>query len=389
MIDGNPADDAPLSPETMYILNSVPDSAVLKTRRPENSQKVSFNGVLDNLPDIDYDTTKDPLNILIQELHVKYDNAIKLSTANSMWSWCDKPKNIDHYLITALIERWRPETHTFHFPVGEATVTLEDVEVLWGLKVDGNPVTGHIPTKSPEYWKEHSLNYLGICPSNNEIKEKVWKSTTLSKQLRIELGDEEEDYIYVKRARVYCLLLLGGLMIPNATGNKISFFYLQFLVDPERCAQYSMGGATLAALYHNLCEAACGRRTEVGGACTLLQVWAWERISSIRPTLTSPPDHADYKPLASVWTGPSSYTKAPQHCVELYRDQFSRMHANQFIWRPYVMRDLSAVCVEGRPIWASMTCLICWNMVEPHMPHRVLRQLDPHNPSSSLKIGST
>ena len=70
MIDGNPADDAPFSSETMYILNCVPDSAVLKTRRPENSQKVSFNGVLDNLPDMDYDITKDPLNILTQELHV-------------------------------------------------------------------------------------------------------------------------------------------------------------------------------------------------------------------------------------------------------------------------------------------------------------------------------
>ena len=45
--------------------------------------------------------------------------------------------NIDKGLITALVERWRPETNTFHLPVGECTVTLEDVCCLWGLSISG------------------------------------------------------------------------------------------------------------------------------------------------------------------------------------------------------------------------------------------------------------
>jgi len=37
---------------------------------------------------------------------------------------------------------WRLETHTFHFPLGETTITLEDVEHILGLPVDGEVVTG-------------------------------------------------------------------------------------------------------------------------------------------------------------------------------------------------------------------------------------------------------
>ncbi|CAH9091458.1 unnamed protein product, partial [Cuscuta epithymum] len=44
---------------------------------------------------------------------------------------------LDRALLTALLERWRQETHSFHLPVGEVTVTLGDVAVLTGLEVDG------------------------------------------------------------------------------------------------------------------------------------------------------------------------------------------------------------------------------------------------------------
>ncbi|KAL7104288.1 hypothetical protein ACP275_08G234600 [Erythranthe tilingii] len=45
-------DNIPLFPETMFTLNCVPDSAVLQTSGLENHQKLQFNGVLDNLPQI-------------------------------------------------------------------------------------------------------------------------------------------------------------------------------------------------------------------------------------------------------------------------------------------------------------------------------------------------
>jgi hypothetical protein len=43
----------------------------------------------------------------------------------------------DRSLLTCLVDRWRPETHTFHFPLGEMAPTLQDVSYLLGLPLAG------------------------------------------------------------------------------------------------------------------------------------------------------------------------------------------------------------------------------------------------------------
>ncbi|CAN6972815.1 unnamed protein product [Brassica rapa subsp. trilocularis] len=43
-------------------------------------------------------------------------------------------------LLLSVSQKWCPETNSFVFPWGEATITLEDVMVLLGFSVLGSPV---------------------------------------------------------------------------------------------------------------------------------------------------------------------------------------------------------------------------------------------------------
>ncbi|MCY5779129.1 hypothetical protein OV602_24800, partial [Salmonella enterica subsp. enterica serovar 1,4,[5],12:i:-] len=79
--------------------------------------------------------------------------------------------SVDRFLIGALVERWRPETHTFHMPVGEMTVTLQDVSCLWGLPIRGEPIIG----KSDGPWIDTIKRLLGISPGNELLKQKKRK----------------------------------------------------------------------------------------------------------------------------------------------------------------------------------------------------------------------
>ena len=82
----------------------------------------------------------------------------------------EKRLTYDHSLLTCLVDRWRPETHTFHFPWGEMAPTLQDVSYLLGLPLAGEPIG---PLQAPAGWHQtmvarfHGLRD-GVVPMPHE-----------------------------------------------------------------------------------------------------------------------------------------------------------------------------------------------------------------------------
>ena len=185
---------------------------------------------------------------------------------------------LDCDLITALVERWRPETHTFHFTVGESTVTLQDVGVLTGLPIHGMPVTGN----AKHDWTDVCERLLGAVPPRNAFEGSKIKLTWLSQRfhtLPADATDVEIQYY----TRAWLLRCLGGLVFTTNKSNMVHLMFLPLLEDFNVVGQYSWGSACLAWLYRELCRATRPNARGLGGYLQLLQIWAWERLPNFRP----------------------------------------------------------------------------------------------------------
>ncbi|RYQ90157.1 hypothetical protein Ahy_B09g096408 isoform B [Arachis hypogaea] len=142
-----------------------------------------------------------------------------LARLNDRWLW------LDEALVSAFVERWCSETHTFHMPFGECTITLQNVAHQLGLPVDGRYVSGCL--------SEFQIYIQGGRPA--------W-------------GADDET---VRRyARAYIMMLLGTQLFADKSGNRIHIRWLTYVARLEEMGTYNWGSAVLAWLYRCMCRVA-------------------------------------------------------------------------------------------------------------------------------------
>ncbi|RYQ86711.1 hypothetical protein Ahy_B10g106348 isoform B [Arachis hypogaea] len=108
-------------------------------------------------------------------------------------------------LLAALVERWRPETHSFVLPVGEVTVTLEDVAHIFGLPIDGEPVSGWTDSSS-DFVQSQSIAIFGHQPALSSSSKSYIKLGCVRTIRDAEPLDTKESIKRYVRCQIFCLL---------------------------------------------------------------------------------------------------------------------------------------------------------------------------------------
>ena len=176
---------------------------------------------------------------------------------------------LDWSLVSALVERWRPETHSFHLSMGDVTITLQDVVVLLGLPVDGRALICDVSPGPDMSWRGYVESIFGHAPDVERFNGARLQLSFFSSITPHVLPDGASVEELTHYTRCYLVWLIGGILFTDHSGGSIHPMFLHFLRDLDTCGEYSWGSGVLAFLYRELCKG-CKTDTEEVAGCLLL-----------------------------------------------------------------------------------------------------------------------
>ncbi|XP_030522925.2 uncharacterized protein LOC115735683 [Rhodamnia argentea] len=292
-------------------------------------------------------------------------------------------------LVLGLAQYWCPDTNTFVFPWGEATITLEDVMVLGGYSVWGSsPVLSHLRDHSGEV-------EMKLKRAMSEISKTTAKNADSSKWME-KFRDSESDIEH----EAFLAYWLSRFVFPRS-GNVINKRVLPTAIGLARGVRIALAPAVLARIYRelsrlkNFSDALVSRLNDgnesdaidlkLSGQFALVQVWAWERFgTTIRP---NPRAVHPGKPRLGRWHKLTNLDLENVHSL-------MGEAGVQFKWRPYslAVNNLVSYAFYGEnENWLSLEedgdgelrsfahCLMArelpgLNFVQKYSPHRVAMQ---------------
>ncbi|KAL1191796.1 putative serinePthreonine-protein phosphatase 7 long form [Cardamine amara subsp. amara] len=207
-------------------------------------------------------------------------------------------------LILSLAQKWCPETNSFVFPWGEATITLEDVNVLLGFSVLGSSVFA--PLESSEM--KEAIEKLEKRKQES-MREVSWISSFVDDELEHE---------------AFLVLWLSKFVFPKSR-HSISSNVFSIAVRLARGERIALAPAVLASIYRELSQICALESTQnvyLDSLFKLVQIWIWERFKSIRPEAKVIPRG---KHRIARWSGLSQRF-----------ENVGQIVLDDFIWRPYI-----------------------------------------------------
>jgi len=152
---------------------------------------------------------------------------------------------VDHGLLIAVSERWHSETSSFHLPVGEMTITLDDVSCLLHIPVGGNLLFHE--SLSIHQGTEYLVNYLGLEFEESVAETKRLRSAhitydtllsiytsylTEAKSYANQPGEEDSMEWYQTRCIIaFLLYLVGCTLFSDKADNSCCVVYLKYFDD--------------------------------------------------------------------------------------------------------------------------------------------------------------
>ncbi|KAH1193186.1 Serine/threonine-protein phosphatase 7 long form [Glycine max] len=257
--------------------------------------------------------------------------------------------------------------------MGECTITLENVALHLGIRVNGHVVIG----PSFLHWDELCDELLVEIPPDNAPKGAALKLIWLLSILRSPLPEELTIHQLQCKCRAYIMYMIGGALIPDKFGNRVHLMYLNLLRDFNNIKKYSCGSACLANLYRELCRTSLEVCKVMGGCAILFQSWAWYFMPFIAPRL--PRLETTYL-VAKRWSGGRLDKGTPHGDLVEYTSHINHMESHQFSWVPYrgFKEHLPRHAYRDRDIWSACTAIICFPIMEWHQTNWVKPQFELH-----------
>jgi len=145
---------------------------------------------------------------------------------------------LDRGLLCGFVERWHAETNNFHLPVGEMTITLDDVSNLLHLPIVGQFYTQE--TLDADSAIDLLVQALRVDRGNaSEETRYCWGAHVRLSWLRDEYKDACSRKQWTVAARAYLLHLVGCTIFADKSATSVSVFYLGFFVDLRLTRGYS------------------------------------------------------------------------------------------------------------------------------------------------------